>query len=126
MAFAIPSPVSIAMTEPNQENIRKWVRALRSGEFAQTRGFLSKEGAFCCLGVACEVAIANGVPVAKSVDSRGVTYDGFEKTIPFKVEGWLGLRLGSATALSNLNDCGALFGEIASTISEMYLQGEET
>ena len=37
--------------------LRKWVKALRSGKYAQTRGRLRRIGAeeFCCLGVLCEV-----------------------------------------------------------------------
>lgn len=33
---------------------RKWVEALRSGEYKQGRGeLLNDEGAYCCLGVLC-------------------------------------------------------------------------
>lgn len=34
---------------------RKWVEALRSGQFQQTKKFLHKDGAYCCLGVLCVV-----------------------------------------------------------------------
>src|SRR2546428_66571 len=48
------------------KNAQKWVDALLSGKYKQTEGVLcsvSDKGklSFCCLGVACEVAIANGV-----------------------------------------------------------------
>lgn len=33
---------------------REWIRDLRSGQFAQGRGFLKFEGRYCPLGVACE------------------------------------------------------------------------
>lgn len=33
----------------------KWVKALRSGEYKQTIGKLSKEGKYCCLGVLCDL-----------------------------------------------------------------------
>lgn len=33
-----------------------WIAALRSGEWKQARGQLHKDGAYCCLGVLCEVA----------------------------------------------------------------------
>ena len=33
-----------------------WVKALRSGEYRQTRGVLQHGDAFCCLGVLCVVA----------------------------------------------------------------------
>lgn len=35
---------------------KKWVEALRSGEYRQGEGYLQDhEGKFCCLGVACEI-----------------------------------------------------------------------
>jgi hypothetical protein len=33
----------------------KWVKALRSGEYEQTKHELECDGAFCCLGVLCKV-----------------------------------------------------------------------
>lgn len=39
-----------------KRNRKAWLEALRSGEFKQTKGKLrSRNGAYCCLGVACEV-----------------------------------------------------------------------
>ena len=45
----------------NKENVRKWVDALRSGEYAQTTGVLFRdsgddEAGYCCLGVACDLS----------------------------------------------------------------------
>lgn len=34
---------------------RKWVAALRSGKYRQTKEFLYDGDGFCCLGVACRV-----------------------------------------------------------------------
>jgi hypothetical protein len=43
-----------------KRNRKAWLEALRSGKFKQTTGKLkSRNGAYCCLGVACEVA---GIP----------------------------------------------------------------
>jgi hypothetical protein len=46
---------------------RLWVEALRSGEYAQGRNYLAEMWAgnwrYCCLGVLCEVATEQGVPV---------------------------------------------------------------
>jgi hypothetical protein len=41
----------------NKKNIRKWVKALKSGKFEQTTGqlFDNKENKYCCLGVACRL-----------------------------------------------------------------------
>lgn len=45
----------------NLPNLRKWIAALRSGEFQQGKAYLNKGDKMCCLGVLCEVAIRNGV-----------------------------------------------------------------
>lgn len=41
--------------KPTKNDIRKWVNALRSGKYHQTRGNLQDEDGYCCLGVACRV-----------------------------------------------------------------------
>lgn len=52
----------------NKENVRRWVDALRSGEYKQGNGALciynprADEFRFCCLGVATQEAIKAGVP----------------------------------------------------------------
>lgn len=55
----------------------KWVAALRSGDYEQGRNYLQSEGKFCCLGVLCEVAVAEGLDLrpidtiaTKVVDGR--------------------------------------------------------
>lgn len=40
-----------------KKDIRKWVEALRSGEYKQTIGELQNNVGHCCLGVACEIFI---------------------------------------------------------------------
>lgn len=53
----------------NKANIRLWVDALRSGAYERGEKYLATSDnpdgpyRYCCLGVACEVAIANGVPL---------------------------------------------------------------
>lgn len=86
----------------NQENIRKWVDALRSGKYQQTTGKLSDGQAYCCLGVACEVAIESGLDLAKkpygdpskneekSVEYVGPDGDGSGGELPNAVATWLG------------------------------------
>jgi hypothetical protein len=38
-----------------------WVAALRSGEYPQTRGRLRDRQGYCCIGVACDVALKMGM-----------------------------------------------------------------
>lgn len=63
---------------------KKWIEALRSGGYRQGIGRLHSytEGTYCCLGVACEVALSNGV-----IED----YDGSEPVLPVEVRDWLGL-----------------------------------
>lgn len=65
------------------ERRRALVSALKSGEYPQTRGTLHRladelsgaAGGFCCLGVACEVAIKGGLGLYSIPCSSGhVTY----------------------------------------------------
>lgn len=79
----------------NKENIRKWVAALRSGEYEQGTGFLNKNGKYCCLGVACDLAVKDGVGIEVSACTEshreGVTlYGGFHGYMPAAVDEWLG------------------------------------
>lgn len=123
------------------EHRRKWVEALRSGGFRQGQGALrSRDGRYCCLGVACDLAAAEGVVVVDDDesgygrDARLVAYvdpaTGYKDTayLPEKVRDWLGLvdergRLKATAqegvdrdALSSLNDSGATFERIANII----------
>jgi hypothetical protein len=43
--------------KPNIKAIKKWIKALRSGDYKQARGGFKgkKKNAFCCLGVAGEL-----------------------------------------------------------------------
>ena len=50
----------------NQEIKERWAAALESGEYQQGRGALVRKSAtgnlsYCCLGVLCELAVADGV-----------------------------------------------------------------
>ena len=38
---------------------RKWVEALRSGKYAQTKSHLRDEHGYCCLGVLCDLIAPN-------------------------------------------------------------------
>lgn len=121
----------------NKENIRKWVEALRSGKYKQTRKGLRDAMGFCCLGVACEVAIANGVPLVvgtpNRIDSVWWSYDETASSLPGKVSDWLGLSgsyavnpildvSGKDRRASDLNDIDlADFTTIANCIEATYL-----
>ena len=91
----------------NRENMLKFIDALVYGGYEQCSGKLCESGKYCCLGVACEVAIKNGVElnvvnvdptpclcgaVHGDEDGTGKTYDGETGILPPAVAAWLGLE----------------------------------
>lgn len=139
----------------NEANIRRWVDALRSGEFRQGTGALhTREGdkdLYCCLGVACDLARADGALVDpkwryRAIDKMayyGETGEGH--LLPAEAAVWLGfdpdlddvaLRYeehgpddpteGSSheASAAELNDNGWDFGDIAQAIEDYYLEGK--
>lgn len=39
----------------------RWIPALESGRFPKGKGSLNRDGKFCCLGVACELLVEDGL-----------------------------------------------------------------
>jgi hypothetical protein len=104
------------------KNAKKWVRALRSGKYKKTIGQLAENGRFCCLGVACELAMQDGLISGYAGTDGGLEYD---------VKEWLGLNdeLGAfdkdknvdgkpCHSLADLNDSGWSFRKIADLIEK--------
>lgn len=110
-------------------NAKKWVEALRSGKYKQGKYALHRKGSwfqkdrFCCLGVACDLAVKDKV-VSRSRTANYLgkfSYDGSEGELPILVAQRLGLRdtIGNNTgrSLDLLNDYDDLsFNEIADII----------
>lgn len=109
----------------------EWIRRLESGEYEQGRTNLRCNDAYCCLGIACEILVEEGVLEAKreggattsyvpvgGLDSRGST-----TLLPDPAVEAFGLRgrLGEVhpdeykneISLTSLNDNGVPFPEIA-------------
>jgi hypothetical protein len=78
---------------------RKWVKALKSGDFKQCKGKLKHIGRYCCLGVLGEV-INHGSLNFGTKDREDLT----------------GLSYNEQKELARLNDSGKTFKEIASYI----------
>ncbi len=92
----------------NADNMARLVYALESGSYSQGTGALNRGGKYCCLGVACDVAMKHGVEMEAQVenesgcfcgvdhgnDSDGTRtlYDGEGGYLPDKVADWLGLE----------------------------------
>lgn len=111
------------------ENAKKWVEALRSGDYEQTTGVLRKaSNQRCCLGVACDL-YAKETGEGEWVYRIGHTYfvtkrDQSYSLLPNDVRNWLGLFTSKGRfideheffSLTDLNDAGASFIKIANTI----------
>ena len=113
--------------EDMKEARRLWVEALRSGEYEQGRKVLCMKNEFCCLGVACDLFVKSRPNVIRvKVDDDGITTYGHSRFyMPKSVQEWLGLNSDTGkffpgdagtVYLSNLNDGGITFAEIADII----------
>ena len=121
----------------NQRVKKLWVCALRSGEFKQGKGFLSKNGKYCALGVLSVLAMLEG-ECTYSEDNGVGRFDNRRFRLSYNVMKWAGIaqegerflnpqELGIVIKMRNkestileLNDSGKKFSDIASII-EKYL-----
>lgn len=111
---------------------QKWLKALRSGGYAQGRSALKTTKGYCCLGVLCDLAVREGI-VTTSVSSYGViTFGIYEEDglLPGEVQEWAGIATRSPQVkyvnkavfeddlnhLADINDRGSSFEEIANLI----------
>lgn len=106
-----------------------WLEALRSGEYKQTNGTLHRLKHFdsiperhCCLGVLCDLAVKDGLPVEVKARIEYVEYDDESCTLPSRVIKWAGLTYNDLfignKRLSEYNDEGASFDQIADLIEK--------
>ena len=119
-----------------KEARKLWVKALRSGEYEQTRGQLRKRDSYCCLGVACDLHMKHvtGMDVWEKRNGILTAYRQGQ-LLPENVRDWLGLSsvsgefskpspmlgqfvkgLEEVSSLIILNDSGGSFDNIADII----------
>lgn len=112
------------------DNAKAWVAALRSGDYKQSKRFLTRIDengdivGHCCLGVACVLAVEASIIPKPTRDGGCLEYDGYTFMLPGTVQEWLGLStsegyFGTASEgiLTSLNDNeGKTFDEIADVI----------
>jgi hypothetical protein len=85
------------VSQVNKERVALLVSALRSGEYEQCRSHLRVDNRYCCLGVATEVAIKNGLEGLEADregyiwehGGLGTAYE--EASMPNPVAEWYGL-----------------------------------
>jgi len=109
---------------------RKWLNALRSGEYKQTSSCLrNSNNEFCCLGVAVDVMAPS--TWLKTIDQWGeysyrkfgdtstITDDEFNRFVPQYIQSILPFGV-SAETLIKLNDEGYTFAQIADIIESWW------
>ncbi len=110
---------------------KKWVAALRSGEYTQGKGKLriNRDGGetlFCCLGVLCNIH-AQEHPKIAATQTDPTTYLLAYDVLPVVVRDWAGLVrcggdkiliAGEYHSLSHHNDDGCTFTQIADAIEK--------
>lgn len=103
----------------------KWLDALRSGRYEQGTGWLHYEEdhthKFCCLGVLCELAVAEGIIPPGGPDSTVWDYDGRDCYLPPVVAEWADIDSTGRIkgySLADMNDEGSSFAEIADVIEQ--------
>jgi hypothetical protein len=126
----------------NPEVKKRWVEALRSGEYEQGYGGLQVAGKYCCLGVLCDLAARDGV-VEKATNycnACQMDHESFasaEVYPPSQVREWAGLESANpvlpgravsafdtyvgSQSLATLNDSGKYPFERIADLIEEYL-----
>lgn len=86
------------------DNAKKWVDALRSGEFKQTKGCLQDADGYCCLGVACDLySKVHNISWASGLLDRKNFLDA-SQYLPSVVVAWLGLKDFSGSVFNRKED----------------------
>lgn len=111
----------------NSQIKQKWLDALRSGEYSQTRCYLRDNDGFCCLGVLCDLYVKEHTDVNWVCQDDEYQLLTNKSTLPLRVRVWAGLNESNPlvksgdgfTSLAELNDVGGkIFNEIAQVIEE--------
>lgn len=126
---SLPEEKAVVMT-PRLDRILLWIEALESDRYSQAHYTLTKRGADCCLGVACKVAVHNGLAVKVETDLDGyTTYDGVENLLPNSVVEWYGFRDSNPDLLTDMGEVSAAslndsyewtFSQIAEAVRKTY------
>lgn len=97
----------------------KWVKALRSGKYKQTKRLLQDVNGHCCLGVLCEIS------PTKPLMNSSKFLSGNTLISQERVQNWAELQSSAGNtdddhSLASLNDEGYTFDEIADIIQLLW------
>ena len=104
--------------EEQKQNRAELVKALRSGEYQQTRNQLRKDDSFCCLGVACDISGLGNWSESVYGKTKVFIYAENSGVMPSFVMDFYGFTHKGAIILSNMNDSGSSFEEISVVIEK--------
>lgn len=115
----------------------KWIKALRSGDFVQGKGFLEKKGRYCALGVLSLLSLGEGQCTWNHQGEVG-RYDNKRFTLSYNTMVWAGIAqigdrflepeagrvefnyMGKTNSILELNDSGLSFKEITKIIEKHW------
>lgn len=117
-------------------NRKKWVEALRSGEYEQGTTYLCKDDKHCCLGVLCRAAKIEGRSSSRG-GKETVRFSGGSTLPPPDALQFVGLTNNHGSfktdiedSLININDDERPFSEIADIIESeppgLFLESQES
>lgn len=94
----------------------KWTSALRSGEYIQETGCLSRDGGYCCLGVAA--VVAGHQKTIDKCDPMTMSKEQF-RNVPLAIKCDVNVTNDLVAHLTNMNDAQhKTFSQIADWIEE--------
>lgn len=101
----------------------KWIDALRSGKYEQgQKNLRSLDNKFCCLGVLCDIIDNKKWETFEKANSAKqtypYTYNGYTGILNYKMVTELKIKDSEQVFLTNMNDTGKSFAEIADYIEE--------
>jgi len=107
----------------NKDVADKWVKALRSGEYTQSKYDLQNGAEYCCLGVLCDIGSKEGLSVG-TTDNGNIV--GTSLNSQKSIKDWSGMKtaeglLPGGSYLTRLNDTdNYTFEQIADVIEKEW------
>lgn len=113
----------LSTTSTRDEIFTEWTRRLREDGIPQGPSYLGMDDKRCCLGVLSDMAVEAGVTTVTTAIGGLRSYGDSAATThpPLEVQQWAGLgnpagHYGDGCYLTNANDSGKTFAEIADII----------
>jgi hypothetical protein len=130
--MTFPTPESPTLNATNPDLKTRWLAALRSGEYKQTKEYLRTPDGFCCLGVLCDLYDPTVWDSVRDADDdhnynynfTSIGRSSFETLPPSEIAELVDLTEDDCNALAGLNDEGMSFKQIADIIEKRTYKEE--